>query len=166
MTVESTFQELLPAAYQDLVAGGPVLEADGHGDKLIALRDGRYLKLFRRKRLFSSALMRPYSRRFDRNARALRDLGILTVAPERLLRIPHLRRTAVLYRPLAWQTLRELLHSAVSIGICCMRWNFSWRACTGGGSTSARCISAMSSSPRPGRSGSSMSPKQIAGSGL
>jgi tRNA A-37 threonylcarbamoyl transferase component Bud32 len=109
-TVETTrFQRLTEAAYRQLTAGGRALEADRHGTKLIALGDGRYLKLFRRKRLLSSALMRPYSWRFQRNARRLAALGIPTVAPEALLRIPHLRRTAVLYRPLAGRTLRELL---------------------------------------------------------
>jgi tRNA A-37 threonylcarbamoyl transferase component Bud32 len=103
------FHGLTAAAYLELVEGGAVLEADGHGDKLIALRDGRYLKLFRRKRLLSSALMWPYARRFQTNALALRDLGIATVAPERLLRIPHLRRTAVLYQPLVGETLRTAL---------------------------------------------------------
>lgn len=112
MAIDARFHLLAAAAYQDLVAGGTVLEADGHGDKLIALRDGRYLKLFRRKRLFSSALMRPYSRRFHANAQALRERGVPTVTTEQLLRIPHMRRTAVIYRPLPGETLRTSLRKA------------------------------------------------------
>ena len=84
------FDRLDEATYRRLTAGARVLEADRHGAKLLALDDGRYLKLFRRKRLLSSALMRPYSRRFQRNAERLGRLGIPTVVPERLLRIPHL----------------------------------------------------------------------------
>jgi hypothetical protein len=106
------FHSLAAADYRELVAGGTVLEADRHGDKLIALRDGHYLKLFRRRRLLSSALMWPYARRFHANARALLARGVPTVTPERLLRIPHLRRTAVVYRPLAGETLRERLRTA------------------------------------------------------
>lgn len=109
MDGKARFQRLDDTGYDALVAGGRVLEADRHGAKLIALGDGRYLKLFRRKRLLSSALMRPYSRRFHRNALRLAALGIPTVAPEALLQIPHLRRTAVVYRPLAGHTLREAL---------------------------------------------------------
>lgn len=105
------FHSLAAADYRELVAGGTVLEADRHGDKLIALRDGRYLKLFRRRRLLSSALIRPYARRFHANALALSARGVPTVAPERLLRIPHLRRTAVVYRPLAGKTLRDRLRA-------------------------------------------------------
>ena len=116
MVKDACFQLLAAAAYQDLVEGGTVLEADGHGDKLIALRDGRYLKLFRRKRLLSSALMWPYARRFHVNAVALRDRGVLSVATEQLLRIPHLRRTAVIYRPLPGATLRTCLRKAADRG--------------------------------------------------
>lgn len=116
MAIDARFHWLAAAAYQDLVAGGTVLEADGHGDKLIALRDGRYLKLFRRKRLFSSALMWPYARRFHVNAGALRERGVRTVATERLLRIPHIRRTAVIYRPLPGETLRTCLRKAADRG--------------------------------------------------
>lgn len=38
------------AHYLDLVQGAEVLEADGTGDKVLRLRDGSMLKLFRRKR--------------------------------------------------------------------------------------------------------------------
>lgn len=106
------FQRLDATAYDALVAGGRVIEADRHGAKLITLTDGNYLKLFRRKRLLSSALMRPYSWRFQRNALRLARLGIPTVAPEALLRIPHLHRTAVVYRPLAGLTLRARLRDS------------------------------------------------------
>lgn len=117
MAIDARFHWLAAAAYQDLVAGGAVLEADGHGDKLIALRDGRYLKLFRRKRLFSSALLWPYARRFHVNAGALRERGVRTVATEQLLRIPHIRRTAVIYRPLPGATLRTCLRKAADRGV-------------------------------------------------
>ncbi len=112
MTDKIRFQRLDAAAYDTLVAGGRVIEADHHGAKLIALGDGNYLKLFRRKRLLSSALMRPYSWRFQRNALRLARLGIPTVAPEALLRVPHLHRTAVVYRPLAGLTLRARLRDS------------------------------------------------------
>lgn len=112
MILAPGFHRLAAAGYRELVAGGTVLEADRHGDKVIALRDGRYLKLFRRRRLLSSALIWPYARRFRANARALSARGVLTVAPEQLLHIPHLHRTAVVYRPLAGETLRDRLRAA------------------------------------------------------
>lgn len=47
------------STYEALRKGAHVLEADGSGDKVLRLADGRMLKLFRRKRLLSSALFSP-----------------------------------------------------------------------------------------------------------
>lgn len=46
-------------SYLQLRDNAEVLEADGHGDKVLRLRDGSFLKLFRRKRLISSAALFP-----------------------------------------------------------------------------------------------------------
>jgi hypothetical protein len=54
--------------YLAMRAGATVLEADGFGDKVLRLADGTMLKLFRRKRLFSSAAWYPYAQRFADNA--------------------------------------------------------------------------------------------------
>ena len=59
-------------SYLQLRDNAEVLEADGHGDKVLRLRDGSFLKLFRRKRLISSAALFPYAERFARNASELR----------------------------------------------------------------------------------------------
>ena len=63
-------QELDLSAYESLRAGATVLEADKHGDKVLRLPDGNFVKLFRRKRLISSAALYPYAQRFADNARA------------------------------------------------------------------------------------------------
>ena len=48
--------EILPHEnYLALRAGAAVVETDYYGDKLLLLLNGDYLKLFRRKRLISSA---------------------------------------------------------------------------------------------------------------
>ena len=49
-------QSIDHSTYEALREGAHVLEADGSGDKVLRLADGRMLKLFRRKRLLSSAL--------------------------------------------------------------------------------------------------------------
>ena len=51
-----------------LVAKATLIESDSYGPKVYRLDNGEYLKLFRRKRLLSSALLIPYSVRFCRNA--------------------------------------------------------------------------------------------------
>ena len=64
------------ATLNQMIDGAKVLEADSYGPKVYLLQDGNILKLFRRKRIFSSALFRPYSKRFIDNAVELQKLGV------------------------------------------------------------------------------------------
>lgn len=104
-------QNLAHDAYLALRAGAAVLEHDLHGDKVLRLADGNYLKLFRRKRLISSAAWYPYAQRFADNALALQRRGIPCPEVVAVYRIPSIRRDAVLYRPLAGRTLRDLVRA-------------------------------------------------------
>ena len=94
--------------YNALREGATVIEADRYGDKVLLLSDGTYLKLFRVKRLFSSAVFYPYSKRFVKNVSKLVEKGIPTVTVIESYRIPSIRRTAVHYYPLTGKTLRKL----------------------------------------------------------
>ncbi len=94
--------------YNALREGATVIEADRYGDKVLLLSDGTYLKLFRVKRLFSSAVFYPYSKRFVKNVKKLVNKGIPTVTVIESYRIPSIRRTAVHYYPLTGKTLRKL----------------------------------------------------------
>lgn len=62
-----------------MIEGARILEKDSYGPKVYLLADGNILKLFRRKRLFSSALFRPYSKRFIDNVAQLQQRGIPTL---------------------------------------------------------------------------------------
>ncbi len=93
--------------YLALRADAHVLERDRHGDKVLMLSDGSYLKLFRRKRLISSAAWYPYAKRFADNALALAEREIPCPEVTGLYRIPSVSRDAVHYRPLEGQTLRQ-----------------------------------------------------------
>lgn len=88
--------------------GAEVLEKDPHGDKVLRLTDGTILKLFRRKRLLSSAVLYPYARRFAANAAALARIGVPVPEVIGVYRVAELARDLVLYRPLPGVTLREL----------------------------------------------------------
>lgn len=101
-------QTLDLASYQTLRHDAIVLEADGHGDKVLQLADGRILKLFRRKRLISSATLYPYAKRFADNISALQQRNIPCPQIEQVLRIPAIERDAVLYQPLPGHTLRQM----------------------------------------------------------
>ena len=93
--------------FNHLLQGADVIEADGHGVKVAKLADGRYLKLFRRKRFFSTALWAPPSRRFASNAQHLLLLGVPAPAVSKLIQIKTSKVDGVLYLPLPGDTLRN-----------------------------------------------------------
>ncbi|KAF1054162.1 MAG: hypothetical protein GAK43_01022 [Stenotrophomonas maltophilia] len=96
-------------AYETLRAGATVLEADRYGDKVLRLVDGDFLKLFRRKRLISSAALYPYAQRFADNAATLSRLGIPCPEVIGVYRIAAISRDLVHYHPLPGETLRQLI---------------------------------------------------------
>jgi serine/threonine protein kinase len=93
---------------QQLTNNAAILEADGLGPKVLRLENGQILKMFRRKRWLSSALLRPYSRRFINNAERLQSLGIATLDVHALYELPDKSVSAVLYAPLPGMSLTEL----------------------------------------------------------
>lgn len=95
--------------FLDLRQGARVLEADAHGEKVLQLPDGTYLKFFRRKRLLTSAALYPYAQRFADNTGRLVQLGIPCPRILAVYRIASISRDAVHYEPLPGQTLRQLL---------------------------------------------------------
>jgi hypothetical protein len=100
--------------YLAMRAGATVLEADSFGEKVLRLTDGTVLKLFRRKRLFSSAAWYPYARRFADNAAALGKRGVPVPRVIEVMRIPSIARDAVHYHPLPGKTLRELCREGLA----------------------------------------------------
>jgi len=104
-------QTLSRDAYLALRAGATVLERDLHGEKVLQLEDGNYLKLFRRKRLVSSAAWYPYAQRFADNAVALKQRGIPCPELVGVFRVSGFSRDAVRYIPLAGKTLRQVVEA-------------------------------------------------------
>jgi hypothetical protein len=109
--MDSQLQILSHDAYLALRSGATVIERDGHGDKVLQLANGSYLKLFRRKRLISSAAWYPYAERFADNAIALKRRGIACPEVIAVYRIPDIARDAVHYWPLVGKTLRHIVRS-------------------------------------------------------
>lgn len=105
-------QSIDHSTYEALREGAHVLEADGSGDKVLRLADGRMLKLFRRKRLLSSALFYPYAQRFANNTRALELRAIPCPKIIAVYRIPSIHRDGVYYSPLEGKTVRQLQTTA------------------------------------------------------
>lgn len=92
-------------------ANATVLERDLHGEKVLHLEDGSYLKLFRRKRLISSAAWYPYAQRFADNALLLKARAIPCPVVTATYRISSIKRDAVRYAPLEGKSLRQIIRS-------------------------------------------------------
>lgn len=92
-----------------------VIEKDGHGEKVLRLTDGTYLKLFRRKSWFSKTVLFPPAVRFAANAAQLQNLGIPCPRIIQLYKLHHPYRSVVHYEPLEGITLRQLLNEQPSI---------------------------------------------------
>lgn len=104
-------EEISPESFASMTAGAQVLGRDKYGIKVFLLQNGQILKIYRVKRVFSSARIYSYARFFCRNAARLQKLGIRTVSIEKLLHFSDSSNTAVLYQPLAGQTLWDLLEA-------------------------------------------------------
>ncbi|MDA8485031.1 lipopolysaccharide kinase InaA family protein [Pseudomonas resinovorans] len=90
-----------------LLLGAQIIEEDGYGLKVARLSNGDFLKLYRRKRLFSSALWQPPAETFARNAQRLNRLEIRAPDVIEVLSIPERQLSGVLYQPLPGETLRH-----------------------------------------------------------
>lgn len=99
---------------QEIYREGKVIEQDERGPKVIQLPNGDFVKIFRARRLFSGARIYSHARRFYRNAQRLNALQIPTVAVKSLHYLSHSGGTAIIYEPLAGQTLRQLIATDLS----------------------------------------------------
>jgi tRNA A-37 threonylcarbamoyl transferase component Bud32 len=97
------------ADYEALRKDAEVIEADVFGDKVLRLVDGNFMKLFRRKRLISSAALFPYAKRFANNTLALKKRGVPCPDVLATYRIAEIARDVVHYEPLPGQTLRQVI---------------------------------------------------------
>jgi tRNA A-37 threonylcarbamoyl transferase component Bud32 len=104
--------------YLALSAGAEILASDSFGEKVLRLKDGSIIKLFRIKRIISSALFYPYALRFVNNASKLSGMGISTVTIIDFYKIPIIKRTAVHYMMLEGETLRNhITHHSLNVDI-------------------------------------------------
>lgn len=92
-----------------------ILEKDAHGEKVLCLADGTFLKLFRRKRWLSKNTLYPPARRFADNAVELHRLGIPCPQVIQLYKLSAPYRSAVHYHPLPGITLRHLLQQETNL---------------------------------------------------
>ncbi|MGX9382440.1 O-antigen ligase family protein [Pseudomonas sp. JQ36] len=103
-------QKLSLEGLEQLSREARIIEEDGLGPKVLRLTDGSFLKLFRRRRWYTSGSFNPYSERFAVNSEQLRQMGIPTPQILNLYRLDD-GSSAVHYTPLAGHTLRQVLQS-------------------------------------------------------
>ena len=96
-------------SFAELTGAAKLIVADSHGPKVMQLDNGNIIKLFRRKRVISSAMFAPYAVRFGNNALRLKELGIPTITPVSLLYCKQQAMHIVEYEPLRGDLLRGLL---------------------------------------------------------
>lgn len=102
-------QPLSREQYESWRTGAEVIEKDRHGEKVLRLEDGTFLKLFRRKSRLSKTVFYPPARRFADNAAELQELGVPCPRVIGLFRLDDPYRSVVHYEPLPGETLRNLL---------------------------------------------------------
>jgi hypothetical protein len=102
-------QLLLDADLDRMCTGGKIFEQDQRGIKVIQLSNGDILKVFRARNLFSGTRVYSHARRFCRNAARLNDLAIPTVHIKSLFHLEKSGHTAVLYKPLEGESIRNLV---------------------------------------------------------
>lgn len=100
---------LTAEAFHHLRSGASVIEQDHYGEKVLTLRDGTYLKLFRRKSWLSKSTIVPPAKRFEQNARSLSTLDIPAPKVIAIFRMRSPYRSIVHYAPLEGETLRQLI---------------------------------------------------------
>lgn len=110
------------STYHALVAQSQVIERDHYGEKVLIAPDGNFIKIFRTKKLLSTAIFRPYALRFRSNAEKLARLGIPTVQVHSVSYCPENRRHLVAYRPLAGETLRAVLREGGEVELLLKRF--------------------------------------------
>jgi serine/threonine protein kinase len=108
-------QSLSSEQFAAMCKDADVVEKDGHGEKVLRLTDGTYVKLFRRKRWLSKTVLFPPAIRFATNAAELERLGVPCPRTIHLFKLSDPYRSAVHYDPLQGTTLRHLLNELPSL---------------------------------------------------
>ena len=106
-------QPLVDSDLQSMCEGGNVLEHDERGVKVIQLTSGDILKIFRARNRLSGTRIYSHARRFCRNAFRLERLSIPTVKIKALFHLELAGHTAVLYSPLAGDSIRDMVQKDI-----------------------------------------------------
>lgn len=106
--------------FERRLQGAQVLESDQRGVKVAQLEDKTILKVFRVRSRISGANIFSYARRFVRNARRLKLIGIDSIQPIALFHLVDAAETVVLYSPLQGVTIKDMLkNNLFDVSLAC-----------------------------------------------
>lgn len=103
------YSQINQETFTTLISNSNVLERDGKGIKVVETVNQDIVKLFRLKRIYSSAFFSPYALRFLKNARKLQTKGIETVAVKKIEYCLSEQRHILTYKKITGQSIKELL---------------------------------------------------------
>jgi tRNA A-37 threonylcarbamoyl transferase component Bud32 len=95
--------------YENIITNSSIIVEDQYGPTLLKLSNGNFAKLFRIKKVLSSAWIYPRSKRFVLNANKLEKLNIPTVKVIDFYKINDIKQGMVIYEPIKGVVLREAL---------------------------------------------------------
>ena len=103
-------RKLTPQQFDDLVAAAKLIEGTAEKPRVFITIDQKIIKCFRpRHRRFTSAMFRPYAKRFINNAKSLKALGIPGPNILEAYHVPERRWYVVIYDCIEGQSLRDLV---------------------------------------------------------
>ena len=105
-------EQITAQEYERVIDHSELVVADRIGPKVMTLENENLIKIFRRKRLLSSAFFAPYALRFVNNALKLTEIGIHTVRPISILHCPEQQSHLVEYAPIKGELLRAALQNS------------------------------------------------------
>lgn len=95
--------------YRELADQNKILERDSWGIKVLETADNKIIKIFRLKRLISSAFFFPYALRFKWNSILLKRKGIETVVVTKIVYCREEQRHVLYYKKLAGVSIKSIL---------------------------------------------------------
>ena len=109
---EKIYIQITKYEYSDLLEKNEVLERDPWGVKVLETPDKKILKIFRLKRLFSSAYFYPYALRFKHNAAFLEKKGVKTVDVENIVYCMGVQRHVLSYKKVMGQPVSSAIEKS------------------------------------------------------
>ena len=95
--------------YSELINQSRLIEKDLWGVKVLETPDNRIIKIFRLKRLLSTAYFFPYALRFKWNAKGLKKKGFETVTVDKIVYCREKQRHVLSYQKIPGQPVKYFL---------------------------------------------------------